>query len=136
MGNISNVGEVADLLAAYLDEEAWIEFRAALLEALHDKVPPSADAIFRPKTTWARALTAFLGSRHVQPRSQALMMCQYVGLEQLPGMWRTAQALRRSQQSQQSHGVATWILNHAFLLPCFLCHVYLYRHASASDSLL
>lgn len=107
MGNISNVGEVADLLAAYLDEEAWIEFRAALLEALHDKVPPSADAIFRPKTTWARALTAFLGSRHVQPRSQALMMCQYVGLEQLPGMWRTAQALRRSQQSQQSHGVVS-----------------------------
>ena len=95
MGNISNVGEVADLLAAYLDEEAWIEFRAALLEALHDKVPPSADAIFRPKTTWARALTAFLGSRHVQPRSQALMMCQYVGLEQLPGMWRTAQAFAK-----------------------------------------
>lgn len=102
MGSVSSVSTMADLLSTYLDEEAWIEFRAALLEAVHDRVSPSADDLFRPETTWARALRAFLGSQHVHIRTQQLVMCNYVGLEKLPPLYQAAQALRRSQQTQQS----------------------------------
>eukprot|EP00438_Fugacium_kawagutii_P019017 Skav234575 [mRNA] locus=scaffold2869:193438:197603:+ [translate_table: standard] len=62
-----------------------------------DKVPPNASNVFQPKSTWSRALTAFLGSRHVQLRNPALMVCNSLGLEQLPPMWHAAQALRRRQ---------------------------------------
>lgn len=116
LGNrVGSVGDVAQLLATYLDEEAWIEFRAALVEAIHDGEPPSATAVLRrPQSHWARAFRAFLGSQHVQLKHQALMMCNCVGLGELPPLWHAAQASRKSQHPQQfeNSGVAAWIASY------------------------
>ena len=96
-----------ETLWSFLDEQAWLEVRANLLEALSTKRPPTKESLFDVKTPWGLAMRGFLGSKHVRFNASGLAMCNVLGLSELPVMWRAAQALRRSEAEA---GVVTWMI--------------------------
>ena len=104
----SDSSDMSETLSSFLDEQAWVEMRAYLLEAVSAQQPPTKDSLFNVKKPWGLAMRSFLGSKHVRLNGSTLAMCNLLGLAELPPMWRAAQALRKSAHSESESGIVTW----------------------------
>eukprot|EP00929_Paragymnodinium_shiwhaense_P054678 TRINITY_DN27413_c0_g1_i1.p1 TRINITY_DN27413_c0_g1~~TRINITY_DN27413_c0_g1_i1.p1 ORF type:complete len:1588 (+),score=423.13 TRINITY_DN27413_c0_g1_i1:99-4862(+) len=92
----------AATLADKLDDQAWSELQVALQEAMSRKMPLHMSYVFGKSggadNPWCKAFMAFLGSPRVNFTSRDTLACSWIGLGDVPRMWKVAQKLRRKQQ--------------------------------------